>query len=440
MTPPSSTTSVRARRRNPRRPTTPDQPPLPSSHPHRSPDRGSGAGGGDGGLWNGVGTHWASLQTLASSVLGSDAVTATPKPGSGAGWLSELLAPTPASGSASTSASGRGDIYPRARRRPVNGTAPTTTADERRRRKRVSTSPSPPSSPHEHHHRREEAEQEALVYIHPVSATTTTEGVVIAFDTTAAAIRRANGLWPGDSLQSRKELLVPVDECRVKGTPIADPPPPPDKPELKRHFTDPPPAPVEAGPAEDEDAPYRAVSRVLLPGIGPTVIARLKRKKLSHFPPPRHHAHPSHTPRPPATAATAATPTLRGQTPGVHSLHPERADTGGAELVESIATGVGAVEGWIRGWGRRVREGGGEVFEMVAQMGVEEEERLWRERRELRRRQAEAVAVVGAQSSTREAADEGRERRKRDGSKDGGGGGGAGAGEGEREGERSKDD
>jgi hypothetical protein len=195
---------------------------------------------------------------------------------------------------------------------------------------------------------------------------------VIAFDTTATSIRRANRLWPGDAVQVRKELLIPVDTCRVKGTPL-----PLQLPHSEEE--------ASASPEKKEEGrEYRPVGRTELPNIGPTIIAKLSRRKLSHFPPRRRSVAAT-------TMTTMATvtvdlladdsgelredmgprnPGVLRMGPGVHSFHPEN-ESAGLEWGE-IVRGVEMVGGRVEGWVRRLREGlgtakvGGDLIEMVS--------------------------------------------------------------------------
>ena len=298
-TPHPSTPTLRSR---PRRP-------PPSAHPQRAPSpkprapaRASVAPASS--LWSDINTQWTAWQSLASTTLGAPASAANkpvarrPAPKS---WLAELLTVPP---------------------------PPPPAA-----KKRDSPPPPPPSA-------------ETLVYVHPVSAATTLEGVVIAFDTSAAAVRRTNGLWPGDPIQSRSELLIPVDECRIKGMPppLATPPPPPP-----------------AG------ADYRVHSLTVLPGIGPTVVALMPPRRVGRR---KERA---------AAADEPADPRLPDwMTPGVHTFHPEEENTLEWEDLVRGAEGVGGkVEGWIRQFGEGLRVGVpgvveevGELIEMVSGVGA----------------------------------------------------------------------
>ncbi|OJJ46481.1 hypothetical protein ASPZODRAFT_1964515 [Penicilliopsis zonata CBS 506.65] len=65
---------------------------------------------------------------------------------------------------------------------------------------------------------------ETLVYVHRVHPTDSITGVTIKYGCQAAIFRKSNGFWPSDSIQSRKTVLLPVDACSVKGRPIRSTP------------------------------------------------------------------------------------------------------------------------------------------------------------------------------------------------------------------------
>lgn len=56
-----------------------------------------------------------------------------------------------------------------------------------------------------------------LVLQHSVLATDTLQGLALRYKTDVPTLRRVNGLWPGDSVLSRKILWVPLDKCREMG-------------------------------------------------------------------------------------------------------------------------------------------------------------------------------------------------------------------------------
>ncbi|KAJ0422606.1 hypothetical protein BJY00DRAFT_71242 [Aspergillus carlsbadensis] len=63
-------------------------------------------------------------------------------------------------------------------------------------------------------------DEEALVYVHQVQPSDSITGVTIRYGCQAAIFRKANGFWPSDSIQGRKTVLLPVDCCSVKGRPV----------------------------------------------------------------------------------------------------------------------------------------------------------------------------------------------------------------------------
>ncbi|KAK2853263.1 hypothetical protein FQN49_005248, partial [Arthroderma sp. PD_2] len=60
----------------------------------------------------------------------------------------------------------------------------------------------------------------ALVYIHIVQSNDSLTGVSIRYGCQLAVLRKSNGFWPSDSIQSRKTIVLPVESCTLKGLPI----------------------------------------------------------------------------------------------------------------------------------------------------------------------------------------------------------------------------
>lgn len=54
-----------------------------------------------------------------------------------------------------------------------------------------------------------------LVVVHHVTPADTLESLALRYNTDVRTLRRANGLWPGDSVLVRKELYIPVEEGSV---------------------------------------------------------------------------------------------------------------------------------------------------------------------------------------------------------------------------------
>ena len=65
--------------------------------------------------------------------------------------------------------------------------------------------------------------RDALVYLHKVKPEDTLAGVMIKYSFQPNAFRKANRLWPNDSIQVRKTVILPVDACGVKGRKIPEP-------------------------------------------------------------------------------------------------------------------------------------------------------------------------------------------------------------------------
>ncbi|KAL7267044.1 hypothetical protein RUND412_010384 [Rhizina undulata] len=371
--------------------------PLPARHPsrNRSPGRNNDSGSGDRGYW---GAQWSSLQSLASSVLGSEEPTPPLSQqvrrrrneqntnGSSGGWFSDLLA-----GGGEPTEAGRGEFRPRGRRRdedfaPTGGGEGGSLGDARRYKRASSPSSGFWDTPSQKDRERER-ESDTFVYVHQVKNTDTLEGVVIMYNIHSSALRRANGMWPGDSLQSRRELLLPVDDCAVKGKPIPD-----DKDINTNGLVA--PGGVDGAFEEDQEKPYRHSSYVHIDGIGKVQIARLARKNLSHFPPRRRKSTVN------APKSTTSLSILDDPIPsdfmqmpfshaGVAPLHPEPegsnpfAGIGGEALVTTIGdlardTGAGlqnvggVIEGFVRKWAVKAKDfTGTDLIELTQRLGID---------------------------------------------------------------------
>ncbi|KAK6356618.1 hypothetical protein TWF718_000962 [Orbilia javanica] len=158
-----------------------------------------------------------------------------------------------------------------------------------------------PSSSEEQEITAQEPDSEyVLVYIHKVQPTDTLAGVLLAYDIEPGVLRKANRLWPNDSIQMRSRLYLPVGECAVKGVPLL-------AEDIKGRRAIPrakagdiitpnsggpqqPPNPIRTGSG---DAPVLGLqtsdghhSFIHIDPVGPVEIVRLARPKLSHFPSP----------------------------------------------------------------------------------------------------------------------------------------------------------
>lgn len=159
----------------------------------------------------------------------------------------------------------------------------------------------------------EHDDRDALVYLHKVKPEDTLAGVMIKYNCQPNIFRKANRLWPNDSIQVRKTVILPVDACGVKGRKIPEPG------ILSEHLQDgrneeqmPTPTAFQSpwgalhdGPKEKgtplssiptspsisislsnpEDPPWKHDSWVMIEGFSDAVeIARLSRKTLGYFP------------------------------------------------------------------------------------------------------------------------------------------------------------
>ena len=74
----------------------------------------------------------------------------------------------------------------------------------------------------------EQDDRDALVYLHKVKPEDTLAGVMIKYSCQPNVFRKANRLWPNDSIQIRRTVVLPVDACGVKGRRIPEPGKPTD--------------------------------------------------------------------------------------------------------------------------------------------------------------------------------------------------------------------
>ena len=239
--------------------------PIPSRHPSRttqprhdphsrSVSYGGALGGGirygysaappasNSSLWEG---SWSSLQGLASKFLSGDptsdptssgAPASSPRQRSSRPDVARRIfhnAPLqwgPTASSALTAAAedvGLGSPAARAalvrarRREDLLSSQSDPSADSLgnfKRRNSDDLAATPPSIPRDDSS--VELDRGALVYVHRVRPSDTLAGVVIHYHCHPVAFRKANRLWPNDSIQTRKIVVLPVDACAIKGRPI----------------------------------------------------------------------------------------------------------------------------------------------------------------------------------------------------------------------------
>ena len=162
----------------------------------------------------------------------------------------------------------------------------------------------------------ENGDRDALVYLHKVKPGDTLAGVMIKYNCNANMFRRANRLWPNDSIQVRKMVVLPVDACGIKGQRLPEPdgsvgpfgdglngelmptPTTMQAPWGDLHMTpkdrETPLSSIPASPSisitlsNPEDPPWKHDSWVKIDGFSDAVeIARLSRRTLGYFPPSR---------------------------------------------------------------------------------------------------------------------------------------------------------
>jgi hypothetical protein len=312
--------------------------PIPSKHPSRSATRSNGrpvgglvpppgdTGGerspqGFGDLWDGGWAgSWTALQGLASSVLGGGEEGGSGgegdgrrrKPDARRRKLPETWGPT-GLGKRPEDAIGAGSAAERSaavralkmrgvlegREEDLNGRRDTSGNYKRR------------TSVDDTLRDLRDDEGDALVYVHHVQPQDTLAGVVLRYNCQPAVFRKANRLWPNDSIQIRKIVVLPVDACTIKGRPCEAPQPSSqgvdllapapeidDQSSFNNGSTWPgsssAPSLASAEPPETEDHPWTHVRWVLIdssPSPKPVEIARMPRHTLGYFPPRRRKSH-----------------------------------------------------------------------------------------------------------------------------------------------------
>ena len=65
-------------------------------------------------------------------------------------------------------------------------------------------------------------DRDMLVYLHRVRPQDTLAGVIIKYNCQPNIFRKTNRLWPNDSIQLRKVVMLPVEACAVKGRKLPD--------------------------------------------------------------------------------------------------------------------------------------------------------------------------------------------------------------------------
>ncbi|KAJ5338716.1 hypothetical protein N7452_005444 [Penicillium brevicompactum] len=318
--------------------------PLPMTHPSRATERSNRGTRSETSAfaWNGssmpssrgaadfLDSSWSSLQSLASSVLGSDAGRATP--------------PNTTKTNPRRKPS-RSDVYIKSAPRPTWGpSAPngpevgTGTPEERqalvqaKKREALLLADSDPVANRTTPHKRRDSgdtsrhavdpghDEDALAYIHTVQPTDTITGVTIKYGCQAAVFRKSNGFWPNDNIQSRNVVLLPVDACTVKGRPIPQEPVDllsPDTEDPSDSSIAPSATPdADAATGQDKSATpedpnqvWTHESWVHMDGFpGPIQIGRVPRRALGFFPRTRRKSTSYSDAEPPTSYRETVTP------------------------------------------------------------------------------------------------------------------------------------
>jgi hypothetical protein len=183
------------------------------------------------GLW---GTSWSSLQGIASNLLNSDTLGTSKTP---VQQERRRRRPLEATHSRTTSAPptqwgpsggaerqlGHGSREDRlaqvqAKKRETllaaNGYLNPDTSGRYKRRESPERGSAPPN---------QTDDRDALVYVHKVKSEDTLAGVMLKYSCKPDVFRRANRLWPNDSIQVRKMVVLPVDACGIRGRKALDP-------------------------------------------------------------------------------------------------------------------------------------------------------------------------------------------------------------------------
>jgi hypothetical protein len=377
--------------------------PLPMRHPSRVTESinpatrsgptsfawsGPSKASSPGGAADFLDSSWSSLQSLASSVLGSDAGRITPN--------SSTKTHTRRKPS-------RSDVYiksaPRSTWGPSAPAAPqfgTGTKEERqalvqaKKREALLLADSDPIASRTLPHKRRDSgdisyqvsepehDEDALAYIHKVQPADTITGVTIKYGCQAAVFRKANGFWPNDNIQSRNTVLLPVDACSVKGRPV------PKKPVdlLSNNDEDPSDSSIAPTSASTDDTSteqdtsatasgadsnhaWKHESWVHMDGFpGPVEICRVPRRALGFFPRTRRKSvsysdaeppdlyretvtPPSPTRSPPPPSSFGILPRTRpnGDHPKPKTTHPSRFQhRRQRSSIQLSGTGVGTLD------------------------------------------------------------------------------------------------
>ena len=139
------------------------------------------------------------------------------------------------------------------------------------------------------------------VYLHNVRKTDTMPLILLAYEISAPVLKKSNRLWATDSIQTRKRLYLPVDECSIKPQPCPSPSSERTEPTTNQFHDRLTPDGVVHGEngewptrlndqsATSHDEALEAEEWVSIPRVGPTRIISIPAHKLSYFPTQRRN-------------------------------------------------------------------------------------------------------------------------------------------------------
>jgi hypothetical protein len=269
------------------------------------------------GLW---GNSWSAIQDIAANVIGSESTQADANSARRRrpvhGRRTSISAPPPKqwgpAGTSSQVGSGTHEereamVRAMKRRDLLNANEhlmPDSVGRIKRRNSDERLSASAPPGDND--------DRDALVYIHKVRPQDTLAGLSIRYNCEKAVLCKSNRMWPNDSVQTKKLIVLPVDACGVKGRPAQGPDclpeedlllgeygdasssksPEPDTNGLPNGWSTPRKKDAEANSVvssnADAELPWKHDSWVLLSSDKhPTQIGRMPRRALGFFPPAR---------------------------------------------------------------------------------------------------------------------------------------------------------
>ncbi|KAL8744970.1 MAG: hypothetical protein Q9184_007932 [Pyrenodesmia sp. 2 TL-2023] len=229
----------------------------------------------------------------------------------------------------------------------------------------------------------ESDDRDALVYLHRVKPQDTLAGVMIKYNCEPNVFRKANRLWPNDSIQIRKVVMLPVEACGVKGRKLPDTAPTPESltgnPDEdfmptptanhapwssypNNNNTQETPLSIPSspsisvtGPPEDSETPWKHDSWVEIDGFASAVeIARLPRRTLGFFPRSRRKSHSnsySDIGSPPASSLDLPRPSLQSTSPRRGNKSRSSSNSHYPSLLLHGPGGVGTLGKDVRGPG-----------------------------------------------------------------------------------------